>query len=306
MKMKNIVFLLIMVSYSSFSQSFSDYFPLKIGEQFRYNYRSIEKEYFDIAFMNKMTTDSGTIHYTFIDSSNEDSVISWNVEEEDSVIRHIQDYFNNLDTMYLIKSTVKYQLYEYMDSLHTINCKPYFPPFTFPISWYFGYISSPVYRYGVDSTYKFKVDVQSIPGSTWSFMDTLLFQRDEGLIYAKSITNKGPNTPYYYEWEASLISRVTNVESDMNKIPTEFKLFQNYPNPFNPDTKITYLIPYTGFVSLKVYDIIGKEIATLVAEVKSAGKYEINFKANNLSSGVYFYRIKVGNFSDTKKFIIIR
>jgi len=87
---------------------------------------------------------------------------------------------------------------------------------------------------------------------------------------------------------------------------TDLFLYQNYPNPFNPSTKIKYSIPHSSFVTLKIYDILGKEVATLVNEEKSVGNYEINFNAKNLSSGVYFYRMQAGSFTDTKKFILLR
>ncbi|MEJ2615306.1 MAG: T9SS type A sorting domain-containing protein, partial [Ignavibacteriaceae bacterium] len=99
----------------------------------------------------------------------------------------------------------------------------------------------------------------------------------------------------------SLVSVKSN-----SKIPTSFGLKQNYPNPFNPSTTISYSVPYTSYVVLKVYDILGKEVATLVNEEKSAGIYRINFTANNLSSGVYFYRIQAGNYSAVKKFVLLR
>lgn len=98
----------------------------------------------------------------------------------------------------------------------------------------------------------------------------------------------------------------TSVNQNFINTPIQYELFQNYPNPFNPNTKITYSIPYSSFVSLKVYNILGKEIATLVNEEKTVGKYEVNFNAKNLSSGVYFYRIEAGKFLDTKKFILLR
>jgi hypothetical protein len=83
-------------------------------------------------------------------------------------------------------------------------------------------------------------------------------------------------------------------------------LEQNYPNPFNPSTKIKYQIPVSGFVSLKVYDVLGKEIASLVQEVKSAGIYEVQFDASELVSGVYFYTLKVGDFIQTRKMILLK
>jgi photosystem II stability/assembly factor-like uncharacterized protein len=98
---------------------------------------------------------------------------------------------------------------------------------------------------------------------------------------------------------------VTDVERD-DLTPHLFTLFQNYPNPFNPTTTINYQIPSTGHVSLKIYDILGREIATLVNEEKSAGNYEIKFDGSNLSSGVYFYRLQSGSFSETKKFVLLK
>ena len=81
---------------------------------------------------------------------------------------------------------------------------------------------------------------------------------------------------------------------------------QNYPNPFNPTTTIQYVISSEQFVSLKIYDILGKEVATLVNSRKAIGNYKVNFNASNLTSGVYFYRIQAGNFTETKKFILLK
>ena len=78
---------------------------------------------------------------------------------------------------------------------------------------------------------------------------------------------------------------------------TKFNLEQNYPNPFNPSTSIKYAISNKQFVSLKVYDVLGKDVATLVSEQKPAGIYEIEFDASNLSSGIYYYRLVAGSFT---------
>jgi flagellar hook assembly protein FlgD len=87
---------------------------------------------------------------------------------------------------------------------------------------------------------------------------------------------------------------------------SEFQLQQNYPNPFNPTTRINYFVLRSSLVTLKVYDILGKEISTLVNEEKPVGNYKVDFDGSNLSSGVYFYRMQAGSFIDTKKFILIR
>lgn len=88
--------------------------------------------------------------------------------------------------------------------------------------------------------------------------------------------------------------------------PVSYKLSQNYPNPFNPVTLINFAIPKTGFVSLKVYDLLGKEVSSLVNETKAAGNYNVMFDASNLSSGIYFYKLETSSFTDTKKMVIIK
>jgi hypothetical protein len=92
--------------------------------------------------------------------------------------------------------------------------------------------------------------------------------------------------------------------------PVSFDLAQNYPNPFNPSTKINYVIAEAGFTSLKVYDVLGNEVATLINEEKPAGSYESEFFATNkgseLTSGIYFYQLKVGSFIQTKKMLLLK
>ncbi|MDE3057003.1 MAG: T9SS type A sorting domain-containing protein [Bacteroidota bacterium] len=89
-------------------------------------------------------------------------------------------------------------------------------------------------------------------------------------------------------------------------VPNEYRLYDAYPNPFNPTTNIRFSVPVSGSVSLKVYNIIGQEVTTLVNERKSAGTYEVQFDGNNLSSGVYFYRLTAGNYVETKKLVLMK
>ncbi|MGQ9805769.1 MAG: T9SS type A sorting domain-containing protein [Chlorobiales bacterium] len=86
----------------------------------------------------------------------------------------------------------------------------------------------------------------------------------------------------------------------------EYRLAQNYPNPFNPTTNISYVLPKAENVSLKIYDVLGREVATLVNEVKAAGAYTVPFNASNLASGVYFYRLQAGSFVQTKKMMLVK
>ena len=107
-------------------------------------------------------------------------------------------------------------------------------------------------------------------------------------------------------WRRPLSEMITAVKDNENQIPAQFRLDQNYPNPFNPSTTINYSLPKTGHVTLKVYDVLGKEVATLVNEEESSGNYHIQFNANKLASGVYFYRLSAGNSVTTKKLVLMK
>ncbi|HAS81032.1 TPA: hypothetical protein DD445_01665 [Candidatus Nomurabacteria bacterium] len=106
--------------------------------------------------------------------------------------------------------------------------------------------------------------------------------------------------PFQHIWPS-----ITDVPNEI-QIPSEFVLSQNYPNPFNPSTTINYQVPEKNLVTLKVYDILGREIETLVNEEKPIGNYEVNFNASNLPSGAYFYKLQAGSFVETKKMILLK
>jgi hypothetical protein len=99
---------------------------------------------------------------------------------------------------------------------------------------------------------------------------------------------------------------LTGIVWNQQTSPNTYKLSQNYPNPFNPVTKIDYALPKSGFVTLKVYDMLGREVVNLVSENKTIGNYSVDFNASNLTSGVYFYRLEVNGFVDTKKMMLIK
>ena len=98
-----------------------------------------------------------------------------------------------------------------------------------------------------------------------------------------------------------------SVEEDQSaSLPASFELLQNYPNPFNPATSIKYQISEASLVSLKVYDLIGREVAVLVNEVKQPGVYQVSFGGENLASGVYFYKMTAGEFSSVRKMNLLK
>jgi hypothetical protein len=89
-------------------------------------------------------------------------------------------------------------------------------------------------------------------------------------------------------------------------MPEEFRLAQNYPNPFNPTTTINYELRTTNYVDLSVFNLLGQKVATLVSEKQAAGKHKMQWNASGFASGVYYYRITAGNFTETKKLVLIR
>ena len=140
-------------------------------------------------------------------------------------------------------------------------------------------------------------------GSNWTEVDS-------------GMTNKDVNTlifmdDYLYAgtWDSGVwkrpLNEITSVESVQSKL-SNYKLFQNYPNPFNSSTTIKFEIPKDGLVTLKIYNILGEEIETLFNEERSSGRYEVNFDAFKLPSGIYFYQLKTRDYVDTRKMILLK
>lgn len=120
-------------------------------------------------------------------------------------------------------------------------------------------------------------------------------------------TKRGTEWGYsIYEFEVFNIDSISSSTDKSNIYPNEFNLEQNFPNPFNPVTTINWQSPVNSWQTLKVYDILGREVATLVDEYKSAGKHSVEFNASSLSSGIYFYRLMAAKFSDVKKFVLLK
>ena len=124
--------------------------------------------------------------------------------------------------------------------------------------------------------------------------------------FAVSGTNLFTGTSGSGVWRRPLSEMITDVEDQGNEVPSQFILEQNYPNPFNPSTKIRYSVPQSSNVMIKVFDILGNEIETLVNEEKPIGSYEITWYAKSLPSGIYFYKIQSGSFVETKKMLLLK
>ncbi len=158
------------------------------------------------------------------------------------------------------------------------------------------------------------LSVDTTSSNEWTqltIVDTLFLDESDSVAIVLDPGSTGgplPGRSYFDLVTAEKIGEiVVSVDDGFSQLhPKNFKLFQNFPNPFNPTTTIEYSIPEASFVVLKIYDILGGEVASLVKENKSSGKHSVKFNASNLPSGIYFYRIVSGNFTATKKLILLK
>lgn len=286
------------------------YYPLKTGNYFEYLKITWQMPYpvdlssYYIKVLGDTLLENGE-HYKILLTKNipAESSGSYSFERIDSLTGTVYRYKKSNSYQYIKNN-------EYMiDSLFaqlgdTIACsRNGFSSFGF-----FRTISMSTY---LDTLLDFPTEVKEfrdqsfIPGLSYKLAKGLGFYNSSScefsctvtsLVYAKINGNEYGKT-------------ITSVDKTESTIPQGFKLYQNYPNPFNPETVIQYSVPYSGIVTVKVYDLLGREIAKLVDEFQNSGGYIINFKSTTggrqLSSGIYFYRLQSGNFVSTKKMVLM-
>lgn len=146
------------------------------------------------------------------------------------------------------------------------------------------------------------------PGYNGYDATSSVFADDHGFVY---VTGSSAGVSSHYDIATiKYFQTPSNVSENPSEWPTKYELFQNYPNPFNPSTRIRYQVPSISQVTLKVYDILGNEVTTLVNEEKPAGNYEVEFNPSsgirNLASGIYFYQLKTGEYKAVKKMLLIK
>jgi hypothetical protein len=136
------------------------------------------------------------------------------------------------------------------------------------------------------------ITITALPSASGQYLDTL------------RIVSNAPVSPALVKVSVQSLSSIGR--EPLAKSPRKFELEQNYPNPFNPSTVIRYRIAEPSMVVLKVYDVLGRELTTLVHERQAAGQYSIVFNAQSLSSGTYFYRLTAGEFTSIKKMLLVK
>ncbi|MBT8380687.1 MAG: T9SS type A sorting domain-containing protein [Ignavibacteria bacterium] len=135
------------------------------------------------------------------------------------------------------------------------------------------------------------------------FYDIVFTDENSGWIYGGG----GGTLTHIFRTTNGGVGGLVSVEDNQSKFKiNNYILEQNYPNPFNPNTTIKYQIPELSFTTIKVYDVLGNEVATLINEELSAGEYENEFDATDLTSGIYFYQLLTGEFIQTKKMVLLK
>jgi hypothetical protein len=304
------IFSFTVLPYNAFAQTHYDLFPLSGGLYYKYNFYQQEKTW-EVMVLAMISSDSGSVEYFVQDSIKYgDTLIVWNIEQQLNLMHLFVDG-NDTISYSLVRDTSYYTIKEYLSGNHELECSSlvwYFPLNVLPPDWYFTFPDSSMYRYS-DSTSEIKIISESELGIICE--DTIWSSVNQGMYKRVTTTDVfgGINTYKYVRQLEQLIGPDEVGEIFSNKIQG-FVLSQNYPNPFNPSTTIRYSIPIAGNVTLKVFDILGKEIATLVNEEKPAGEYEVEFSATgggrNLPSGIYFYQLQSGSYVETKKMILLR
>jgi hypothetical protein len=167
------------------------------------------------------------------------------------------------------------------------------------------------FQYSLDGSNWTDIDGQSY--TNYSCADTIAQEFNFGSavtaqyirLYATKL-NPDSYGNYYCQIAEMHVKEITSVKNGISNQPKEYSISQNYPNPFNPSTEIQYSIPKSGIVTLKIYNILGQEVATLVNQEQKSGNYTVNFDASKLASGIYLYRIQSSDFSLTKKMTFLK
>ncbi|MCU7500093.1 MAG: T9SS type A sorting domain-containing protein [Ignavibacteria bacterium] len=306
---RQILFILFFVLFAQskvFLQNKNDFFPLSAGSYYLYKY-NCDFSASDIEFMDfEEVKDTGWVSYYIEGCIKQDTMIIWKIKERDSVYTHHYRKANipgvNIDTCFWTVGENFFELKESLSGDHKLTCISSYGIWDSPINipWPF---RPQLSRYKADST-PLKVDFDILTDRT-----TVILEQNTGLTSYHYYSSFGSNSRTSRDEKAVLIEQRLNSLNSVNEgnnFKHEYYISQNYPNPFNPTTTIRYAIASPSHVTLKIFDMLGREVAVLVNEEKPEGLYNAVWKADNVSSGVYFYELRAGSFVEKKKMMLVR
>ena len=284
---------------SAQTDTLSDVHPLRIGNEWVYSFNLV------VSGGGSSRTDTGYVNYRVISSTISPDSIIWHM----FAVRNFMQYVYGFPPRY-IEDTTHFDIIE----LSSLRDKSYTPVYD-QLSLFPFFPAAPdsesFYRFqSTNSNGEYFLDVTFFP-DPWNpgfgYNVKYFLKKDIGILNCQADQFKGfPN--FFIRTSYNFIS--VNSVHEIKVKNNDFYVSQNYPNPFNPSTKISWQTPVSSWQTLKVYDVLGNEITTLVNEHKPAGSYEVEFSAtgegNNLPSGVYFYQLKAGDYINTKKMILLK
>lgn len=281
--------------------SLADMFPLGTGNRWQYAHSWFSD---DLVF-GSSSSFSGTTTATVLAVSRAADSTRWTIRERvEGLFCHRLIFPPYNDTCFARQDSATFELierHEWRHRLHRIQPYDHFSAFPFNRN-----VTDPgfFYRYGYpDSAAVLHMSFREPPEGYMGY--SLVFKMDSGLVSGRSQSYiTGGNLGSSHRLLSGVVTRVPEERS--NHVPAGFSLKQNYPNPFNPTTNIEFQLANREFVSLKVFDVLGREVATLVDEVKNSGGHSVQFDASGFSSGVYYYRLQAGDYFATKKMLLIR
>ncbi len=283
-----------------FSQenNFTEMFPLSVGEKYFYSFNSGSSN----QWSHYSSTNNGIVKLEITGMIDSPDSIRWQIHQWRRYWRTIVDQSPYPSS--LIIDSADIEIIELKNGMHEIYTKPYAKGSVF------SFIKSEVdsekiFRYSNSGISNSFIKTYGVNGNGDYFEFT--FTADSGLtksIYSNSYPASGSwNWARYYLTDSNNI--LLSTEELSTEIPEDL-LGNNYPNPFNPVTKIYYTLSHAGSVTIKVYNILGKIVTSLVDDYKTAGNYSIDFDGFNLSSGIYIYQMKTNGYTKTKKMILLR
>ena len=297
-----------------------DFFPINVGKTWRYSY------YFETRNGSPdgsgVASDTGIAQFKVLSLIETDTSINWTLQERDSLTETVQVHprygrdttfvAGTIDTSFiLVLQESKTALHNLISTVQGEMNSPYMRVFGFPrrrsqSPCSFPFSFPPISRYPGDTVQTIGRNYCSGREMNEFIQDSLYFERGVGLV---RWTNKsdagGGNSHTYWTIQAIFLQTLVGV-NEPSGLTSQFHLSQNYPNPFNPSTTIRIDIPTSSRVTLKVFDILGRAVATLLDEVVAAGSHDVRFNAATLPSGVYFYRMVAGSYADSKKLMILK
>jgi WD40 repeat protein len=213
----------------------------------------------------------------------------------ETIVYHREDEFSAFDSVDVILQGLSVESSEFNPAtgkLWVSNDVRGWAPFLSHATWY---------EYDVETGVLMDYFTWSPNDDVTEYPRGLDFSPDGSIAYAGTFTNTTPRIQKFMSGPVGVGPDIVN-----NATPDKYQLAQNYPNPFNPSTVINFSVPETAFVTLKVYNMLGQEVAVLVNDIVNAGSHKVNFRANNLATGMYVYMIQAGEFSASKKMMLMK